>query len=420
MLFRGINFVIKNILRKENIAFGGLQWFFWSGVCTIIAFMVVFLKSSGYSESQIGIIMSAISIGSVLGQPFWGNVSDRKNAIRNVLVFSLVFSAFITLLIPLSAKYFTPVIIFCFLMSFTENSMPAIIDSWTLSHSTSKPWIDYGLTRGMGSLGFALTAIVFGFFIDKYGYNIMFYSHFIFVIIAVVFCFIIEPKNSGIVSQSADNRSRMSFAKIKFKDSKKFIWFLIAATLVFTGFRANATFFPILLTERGGNNSMLGIAFFIMAGSEFPVLFASKKLLRKFKDTTLITISMVFFCIRILLHIIIVPVPLLILSQATQGLSFAIFLPACVYYIRRISPAGLTSTYLTIATSCYFGMGGILGSYFGGIITENSGIFTMLKASLIVTFLGLVVFIFAGRKKTTPVSGVKNPGLNLISKVIFK
>jgi len=409
MLFRRIIFVLKNILRKENITFGGLQWFFWSGVCTIIAFMVVFLKSSGYSESQIGIIMSAISVGSVLGQPFWGNVSDRRNAIRNVLVFSLTFSAFITLLIPLAAKYFIPVIIFCFLMSFTENSMPAIIDSWTLSHSTNKPWIDYGLTRGMGSLGFALTAIVFGFFLDRYGYNIMFYSHFIFVIIAVAFCFIIEPKNSETVSKTADNRGKISFAEIKFKDSIKFIWFLVAATLVFTGFRANATFFPILLTERGGNNSMLGIAFFIMAGSEFPVLFASKKLLQKFKDTTLITISMVFFCVRILLHIVIVPVPLLILSQATQGLSFAIFLPACVYYIRRISPAGLTSTYLTIATSCYFGMGGILGSYFGGIITENSGIFTMLKASLLITIMGLGVFIFTGREKSSSAPEFKKP-----------
>jgi len=390
--------VLKNILKKENIAFGGLQWFFWSGVCTIIAFMVVFLKSTGYSESQIGIIMSAISIGSVLGQPFWGNVSDKRDSIRNVLVFSLLFSAFITLLIPFAAKYFIPVIVFCFLMSFTENSMPAIIDSWTLSQSAKKPWIDYGFTRGMGSLGFALTAIVFGFFLDKYGYNIMFYSHFAFVIIAVVFCFVIEPKEKEAVPKSADNRGKTSISGIKFKDSAKFLWFLIAATLVFTGFRANATFFPILLSERGGNNSMLGIAFFIMAGSEFPVLFASKRLLRKFKDTTLITISMFFFCIRNLLHIVIVPVPLLIISQATQGLSFALFLPACVYYIRRISPLGLTSTYLTVATSCYFGMGGILGSYFGGIITENSGIFTMLKTSLVVTIIGLAVFVLKGKE----------------------
>jgi PPP family 3-phenylpropionic acid transporter len=388
---------LKKIFNTDNIGFGGLQWFFWSGFCTLFAFLVLYLKSRNYNAVQIGVIMSAISVVSIFGQPFWGHYSDRKHTMRNVLVVCLAVSGVVSLLIPVFSSSYIIVIMICLLISFTENSMPTIIDSWIVNSAVKRPWIDYGLTRGLGSLGYAITAVVFGVMLDKFGYGLIFPVHFVLIVITIGFCFFIEKTHRAEVSY-VSAPPKLIVPKLNLLESKDYIIFLIASTLVFTGFRATATFYPLLLSMKGGNNSDMGLSLSIMALSEVPVLFLSRKLLLRFKDTFLIAVSMLFFIVRVLLHIVVPTVPGLIAIQAIQSLSFALFLPAAVYYIKRISPDGLNSTYQTIAASCYFGIGGIAGGLLGGIIIDKAGIYNMLWLSCAVTLLGMLIFIFSNRQ----------------------
>jgi PPP family 3-phenylpropionic acid transporter len=363
----------------------------------LFAFLVLYLKKNGFDEIRIGMIMSAISIASIVGQPFWGHYCDRKNTIRNVLVLCLAFSGIAALLIPVLYQSYLLIVIICLVVSFTENSMPSIIDSWTMSLAIGKPWLDYGLTRGLGSLGYALTAAAFGILLDRFGYGLMFPTHFILILITIGFCFFVD-KNSrtGIPEHLLSDRAPVP--KIRIKGSGRFIWFLISSTLVFIGFRAAATFYPLLLSQKGGNNSDMGLSLFIMALSEVPVLFLSRRLLLRFKDTALLVVSMFFFVLRIFLHIVMPTIPGLVLIQAMQALSFALFLPASVYYIKRIAPEGLTSTYLTVASSFYFGIGGIIGSMAGGFIINKLGIYSMFWYSTGVTVLGMLIFIASSYK----------------------
>ncbi|MHB1454772.1 MAG: MFS transporter [Saccharofermentanales bacterium] len=389
---------MKKLLRVENIGFAGLQWFFWSAFCTLFAFLVLYLKTKSYSEIQIGIIMSAISITSIIGQPFWGHYSDRKNTIRNVLVVCMLTAGLIAFLVPLFIRSYFLIILVCLVLSFTENSMPSIIDSWTMSSAVRKPWIDYGLTRGMGSLGYAITAVLFGIILDRYGYDLMFYIHFVLVLVTIGFCFFIEKTGRSSSDVQPAVHHEFAIPRITFRESGRFIWFLISSTLVFAGFRATATFYPLLLSQKGGDNRDLGLSLSIMALSEVPVLFLSKRLLSKYKDTALITLSMFFFIVRILLHIFVSSIPGLIAIQAMQALSFALFLPASVYYINRISPAGLGSTYLTVASSCYFGIGGIIGSFLGGLLIDYGGIYNMFWWGIAATIAGMLIFVFSRKE----------------------
>lgn len=345
--------------------------------------------------------MSVVSIASIFGQPFWGNCCDRKKTIKKFLVVSLLVSSVTALLLPMLYNSIMLVVIICVVISFTENSMPSIIDSWTISSIGKKPWLDYGLTRGMGSLGYAITAVVFGMMLDRFGYGMMFYTHLILQFIAVGFCFFIDDISKLDSQQSCKTihikTIDIKAPKVTIKESGRFIWFLISTILVFAGFRATSTFYPLLLIQKGGGNGDLGMSLFIMSLSEVPVLLFSKKFLQKFKDTSIISISMFFFVIRILLHIVVPSISGLILIQAMQALSFALFLPASIYYINRIAPKGLNSTYLTIASSCYFGIGGIIGSMLGGVIIDKVGIYSLFGFSGVLAFCGMVIFMITSR-----------------------
>lgn len=386
---------MKKILSKENIGFGGLQYFYWSGFCAFFGFLVMYLKTKNFNEVQIGIIMSAISIASIVGQPFWGYFSDKRRGIKKILIASLLISSISGLFIPQFYSSIVAVSAICIIISFTENSMQSIIDSWSISSINKKPWIDYGLTRGMGSLGYAITAVILGVLLDRFDYNLIFYFHLVLQLGAVAFCFILEDIPTTPEHESEPLKLKVLLKSIK--ESRMFICFLVSTILVFTGFRAAFTFYPLLLSQKGGGNSELGMALFIMCICEIPILLISKRLLLKFKDTTLILISMSFFVLRIALHIVVSSALGLVWIQAMQGLSYALFLPASIYYINRISPKGLNSTYITIATAGYMGIGSILGSMLGGVIIERMGIYTLYQFSGIIAFLGFVVFILSIR-----------------------
>lgn len=387
---------MQKVLNRDNFGFGGLQWLYWSGYATVMPFLVIYLKSKGYKEVQTGAIMAAIMLVSIFAQPFWGHLCDRRLSIRNVMIVCMLISGIVTLFIPLVYQSFVLVILIAFIISFTENSMFTLIDSWTVQSSVKKPWIDYGPTRAMGSLGFAVTALFFGVLLDYFNYDLMFYAHLLVILVFVGCCFYVGKINPLSPGAAADKESFKKEAfRFNLKESWPFIWYLVSASLVFTGLRGMLTFYPILLDQAGGNNTDLGLSIFILAASEAPLFLMSRKLLQRFKDTALILVGMFFSVVQIFLNIAMTSVPGLIAVQASEALSFGLFLPASIYYVTRISPPGKSSTYLMIAVSCYCGIGSIFGNFGGGMIIERFGIYTMLWVGMALTAIGMLVFLFS-------------------------
>ena len=342
--------------------------------------------------------MSLIAFASIIGQPFWGNFIDTRNSVRNVIIICILTSGLAAMLIPVLKSFFFAVVIIGVITSFTESSMQSVIDSWTMSCVSQKPWIDYGLTRGLGSLGYAVTAVLFGMILDRYGYDLMFSVHLAMGFITIIFCIIVDRSSRTGCQTPVVSVRRLSFPLLSIAKSPHFVWFLISSTIIHIGYRASGTFFPLLLSQKGGNSQSLGLALFIMAASEVPVLFLSKKLLSRFKDTSLLTVSMGFYFLRILLHIFVPAAGGLIALQLVQGLSYGIFLPASVHYIKRLSPVGMSATFITTATSAYLGISGILGSFLGGLLIDSRDIYYMLSWGSIITLAGLLIFILAPKE----------------------
>lgn len=394
---------MNKLLSKENICFGGLQWFYWSGFCMFFPFLVLYLKSKNYSEINIGVIMSVISLASIIGQLFWGAACDLRKTTKGVIILCLMIAGFAGLLVPIFYISYIIICVISFIVSFTENSMAPIIDSWTMKVKDKKPFINYGVTRGMGSLGYAIVAVVFGKVFDIYGMNLMFYFHMAFLMIAVTFCISIDERFLKEDKRDTASEPSKYSAKNLFKNYK-FVSFLVLSTVLFMGVRASFTFFPVLLKQLGGTNKDLGLSLSIMALSEVPVLFFSSRLLSKMKDTTLILISMVFFVVRNFLYIIVNSITGLVWMQTMQSLSFAIFLPAALYYINRVAPEGLKTTAQTVATSAYFGIGGILGSFIGGIIIDKYGIYALFQIGTVIMLIATITFaLLLFRSRNVPV-----------------
>mmetsp|Transcript_2419 Transcript_2419/g.3394 ORF Transcript_2419/g.3394 Transcript_2419/m.3394 type:complete len:111 (-) Transcript_2419:41-373(-) len=63
----------------------------------------------------------------------------------------------------------------------------------------------------------------------------------------------------------------------------------------------------------------------------------------------------------------------MLLAECVRGATFAIFWSTVLIHVEQISPAGSTSTMLTLMESIYRGLGHTMGSFLGGILISRVG-----------------------------------------------
>jgi len=143
------------------------------------------------------------------------------------------------------------------------------------------------------------------------------------------------------------------------------------------------TFQPILISDHGGTSVHLGISSFVLAASEVPVMYNSTRFLRRFRAEALITVSLFFAAIRLLLSVLAPSLGWLIAAQSLQALSFGLYL---------LTPDEMQSTAITLALSIGFGGSGIIGNFFGGILAQRFGVSSVYYLFALLAACGLVLF----------------------------
>ncbi len=377
--------------------FSALQWFFWSSWATFGAFNVYHLGERGLSNSLVGLLLSVMTFSGILGQYFWGYLCDRLQTVKKVFMFCIAFLAIIIIFFPLYLAH--PLLLGAALglIGFFWSAQPTIIDSWTVE---SSPHLarNYGFTRSFGSVGFAVVASVFGRFINLYGWNVMFFS---FAALAVV---------TLVVASSIEDSSLRTAASEGVKvDPRRllrmphYVLLIVAATVIFIGHQSTMIFLPAILRNVGGGPVDQGTAMSVSAVSEMPLFLLSVWYLKRFQPRGLLLFAATFYVLRIFLLFQAASPQMVIAAGALQSLSFGVFLPTMVYYVKQIAPVGLKTTAQTIATGSYFGIGGVLGSVLGGRTIDALGVQAMLLGALALSLTGFSLFL-VNYLRTPPVA----------------
>ncbi|WP_340371932.1 MFS transporter [Peribacillus sp. FSL E2-0218] len=379
------------ILNRDNFSFAGMQSFYWAGFCILFAYLTPYMYSLGYSNTQVGVLAASISVASIIGQPVCGYMCDRLRTVKHVMVFCLALSAVLTVLFLFVGKSFGMLLILSTIISFIFQALYPLIDSWTVTARLKNSTINYGLTRGIGSLGYAFTAAVAGIIFDHYGYKWMFYL-FILTACITILCALF-PQDIKPTSKDDDEQGQLKMKDLKqLLLNKEYFGFVLIMTILYIAYKANSTFLPALMTKVGGTNADLGLAWSILGLSEVPFILISGLLLKKYKDTSIIFIAMIFFILRVGLPIFATNPTQLIWMTALQGLSYGLFLPASVYYISRIVPKHLTNSAQTFAVALYSGLGIAIAGILGGWIADSFGIYSVYKIGGIVVIIMTVTY----------------------------
>ncbi|MGM1032619.1 MAG: MFS transporter [Bacillota bacterium] len=362
------------LLKSFNFLYFGLLAIF-------IPFLPVYLADQGLRPAQIGFIIGTGGFVTLVTQPLWGMISDKTRTIRKVLLLLIFFSSVIGYFLYDSSSYLQ-LILFAMLLYFFLMPIDPLTESLNFTMA-EKSGISYGSIRTYGALGYAVISLITGYVMSYFGANSL---AFLFAGIGLI-SFIV----SWMMPDAPVSGKPVTLSSLKhFFSNKETLLFLLLVFICAVPARMNDTFLGVYIRELGGSAKLVGLTWFLAAGSEIVVFALSFWWLRKGKEIIIISFAAAFFFIRYFVSAWITDPQLLAYLQVMQLLTFPIFYSAAIQYLYRIVPVEWRATGQTVLALLFFGVSGIIASYIGGAIYGAYGGKTLYLFISSISFIGMV------------------------------
>ncbi|MFJ7512165.1 MFS transporter [Peribacillus simplex] len=362
------------LLKSFNFLYFGLLAIF-------IPFLPVYLADQGLRPAQIGFIIGTGGFVTLITQPLWGIISDKTRTIRKVLLLLIFFSSVIGYFLYDSSSYLQ-LILFAMLLYFFLMPIDPLTESLNFTIA-EKSGISYGSIRTYGALGYAVISLITGYVMSYFGANSL---AFLFAGIGLI-SFIV----SWMMPDAPVSGKPVTLSSLKhFFSNKETLLFLLLVFICAVPARMNDTFLGVYIRELGGSAKLVGLTWFLAAGSEIVVFALSFWWLRKGKEIIIISFAAAFFFIRYFVSAWITDPQLLAYLQVMQLLTFPIFYSAAIQYLYRIVPVEWRATGQTVLALLFFGVSGIIASYIGGAIYGAFGGKTLYLFISSISFIGMV------------------------------
>ena len=353
-------------------------------------FLAVYFEGKGLSYSQIGILFAVNSLVAVISQPIWGIITDKYLNKRLTLLIVLVLSGlFIFNFVFASSFYFVLLSIILFIM--VQSPITSVSDTYCYEIVENYKNFQYGKIRLMGSIGYAIIALILGNIIKVYGINSTFISYALFTVIgiAVLYSIKFNTKSTG---ASINIRDIVSLVK-----NKRYVLIVAAAMIINVSMGANGNYLAILIQKTGGDVSKLGILWFIVAMSELPAFFLGSKILERFGVLNVFILSTIFYAGRFFIDSISTSYQIVLAVQLLQGITFPLYMMSTLQYVNTITSPKTRTTAMTVFTAISGGIGGFVGNAAGGFILQSMNVFFLFKILSFVAIVALIMGIILRR-----------------------
>ncbi len=397
----------ENMNRLLNFTYGATQGFYWMYFASIISFASIFLLQRGYSNSQIGFILASSSILAVFFQPILADIADRSKklsliSVTKVIGFVLIISTFSLIFMHEKSMLLTSVFILTVALI---TSIQPIINSIAFHFSKAGSHINFGATRSVGSVAYALLSFILGILVIRYGTVSIPLSGLItlFLLLASLFATDKLFKRKLTVhmpvqfsSKSLENQKEITLIQF-IKRHKLFVFLCFGIMLVFFQNAVINNFLFQILRNIGGDSSQMGKLFSFMAILELPGLFFFSRLRIKFSCQTMLMLSSVAFIAKVFFTYLATSVSFIYFAFLFQLISFPLFLSSAVHLADEIIEPGESVKGQALVTGMMT-LSSVFASLIGGAILDIGGASQLLLISTVLAIIGTVSIFITVRK----------------------
>jgi PPP family 3-phenylpropionic acid transporter len=380
------------MFNKTNLVLGLVQGFYWMASCLFISFMVRLLHGYGYDDYQIGITLTFASLASVIIQPLAGRIADRVGSVRTLLVAGLLSAVFGAIALDRLSHYTMAVYLLIPLIFGIFRSLIYIIDLWSLSIGRIYRNVSYGFTRSFGAVFYAVSAVFFGSFIDRYGTNIIIPFFCLFSATAVAMTLLIKtPKGTEKTLSRSESISIGKAVKLLLTN-KAYIGLLISYTLVEMSCISHQNYLTRKFEVLGAGDFYTGLSLLVMGLLQLFPLLLNTRLTSRFSPSFLMMICLAGLNLRtLILAFSTTPIGTMC-AFLTEPFAFGLYIGTILYYMNSILPETVRYLGMTMYAALTAGIGGMTGNFLAGFFSKTFGILPMMKYLAIPAMLGLIVY----------------------------
>jgi PPP family 3-phenylpropionic acid transporter len=374
---------------KLQTKYNLLQILFWVSYCSIYGYITVFLQYKGMTNSEIGIVTGVGSISTIFLSPF---ISSLISKIKDLTIKKLLFILYTFNIVAMLLFTFLPIptivimILYMIIIAFMVSAVP-LVSTICMDYLKVGKYINFGVSRGMGSVAYATTAVVLGQLIEFLNPNACTYLFVISSILLFIDLFSFEDIQ---IQDSNKNEETTSIIEVV-KTYKVFFMILLGFGFMFSATSALSVYLINIVKNLGGSTSLYGVAVFAMAASELPFMSIVHTLLKKHKAESILFIASIFYIFRNFTICLAGNTTILIIGMLFQGASYGLFTGVITYYVNDyLKPEHqvLGQTLIAMITT---GFGSTIGNVLGGFLQDSFGLQSMLYFAMGITIIAFIM-----------------------------
>ena len=372
-------------------------------------------------NKKILAILALANIVSVLLQPIMAGFIDKYTNITNRKV-SMFCSA--ACLGCCGLLYFAEgkVLIFAIYMLLYMLQMlyQPILQAMCFEYNGNGDRINFGLARGLGSCGFAVTSPIIGRLLISNDVSVIQIVNVIaFLICILMLVVFVSPKQADtggademdsaeeiLITKGAKGEPAKEEIKAASDDEihnsflgftrfyPMFMLFVFGATFLFFEHNALNDYLIQIITPIGGDEATMGKMVMIAAFLELPAMAGFAALERKLGIKKIIIFSTVMFTVKTIIMLFANNIYMAYLSQVCQIFAYALFIPSGAYLAEKVMNS-LDKTKGQAYINCCITLGGVFSALVCGRLLDVFGVHVMLIVASIVGIIGTIISICA-------------------------
>ena len=352
-------------------------------------FWALWLAKVGMSPGEIGFLIGFPSLLKALSSPFIAQICDKLGMVRRPMMVLLALS----ILFFSGYFFFTSFSLFVLvtvLFSIVYYALTPLIESYAV-RACDKYNLQYGRLRAVGSIVFVIASVLFGKYLDHFGYgNFLYFC--IGSMVITFFAVFLLPREGGRPRIRNNSPANGNNAPLKFLlTNRRFVMFLIVLSLIQMSHGFIYVMGSYHWAKQGIDNETIGALWSIGVVTEILIFIFAGRFITRFRPMYVLAVIAVFGVVRWSVLAVSISLPLLFIVQTFHGLTYGASHLVAMYFLSSRVP----DKYFMTAQSLYSSVP--MGLSIGLVMILSGPLYDMLagRAYFIMAVLCLIVLFIA-------------------------
>ncbi|MDD5580123.1 MAG: MFS transporter [Methylobacter sp.] len=371
----------------------GFYFFFFATLGGLLPYWSLYLKDSGFNPVEIG-KLSALLVGTKIIAPnLWGWIADHTCKSLRIIRIASFFAAliFAGFLFTHGYVWFAWITVG---FSFFWNAVLPQFEAVTLFHLKNEPH-SYSQVRLWGSFGFIVTVLTIGWLLDSQPIAIL--PLIITVLLILTWCVTLITPQAQAVSDGSAPVSLLHLLK-----KPEVLAFFVVYMLLQVAHAPYYVFYSIYLNLYHYTGTLTGILWALGVLAEIFLFIYMRRLLKRFSLRNILLFSILLSIVRWCLVAWYADyLGCLIIAQILHAATFGSAHVAAIHLVHLYFGHQHQGKGQALYSSVGMGLGGMLGSLFGGYYWEALRpelVYTMAAIACSIAFV--IAYMWVGREIT--------------------